>query len=149
MIIETADFGKFEFEPQDILHFNSGLYGFENILEYVLINLDEHGSLMCLHPAAGKVPSFIVMDPASIFGDYRPIVSFSDLKELGVQKAEELKYLVIAVVTEDYRNSVVNLKSPIAINPASRQARQIIIENSKYQVRYPLFSAGKGENICL
>jgi flagellar assembly factor FliW len=37
------------------------------------------------------------------------------------------------------QNTVINLKSPIAIHPENNSAKQVILENNDYPIRYHLF----------
>jgi len=48
--------------------------------------------------------------------------------------------MLIAVISENIENSVVNLKSPIVINPSNKNAIQAILQNQDYLLRYPLFT---------
>ncbi len=66
-----------------------------------------------------------------------------DLEELGVGDETELKFLTIAIIKKDIRDSVVNLKSPIAINPATKTAKQVILQNT-YPLRYKIMVAEEG-----
>lgn len=140
-----TEFGELEIKQEDIIHFEEGLYGFETTHDYVLINHDEQGIIMTMQTINGEIPQFIVLDPFAVINNYNPKVLKDDLHNLGVKSSEDLKFLVIAVVKEDFRDTVVNLKSPITINPKNNKASQVILENDDYSMRYPIFNQDGGK----
>jgi len=73
--------------------------------------------------------------------NYHPELSDDDILALNTNKDEiiNLKYMLIAVITEELENSIVNLKNPIVINPNTRHAIQAVLQNQDYPLRYPLF----------
>lgn len=146
MLFKTivTEFGEFNINENDIIHFENGLYGFEDVHEYVLINHDDHGAIMTLQPVQGSVPQFVLLDPFTVVHSYAPRLSKADLKLCGGLEGEELKYLVIAVVKENYLETVVNLKSPIVLNPITHNARQVIVENEDYSMQHPVFDKKGG-----
>lgn len=146
MLFKTivTEFGEFNINENDIIHFENGIYGFEDVHEYVLINHDEHGTIMTLQPVEGNVPQFVLLDPFAVMHTYAPRLSKADLELTGCESEGDLKYLVIAVVKENYRETVVNLKSPIVLNPITHTARQVIVENNDYSMQHPVFDEKGG-----
>lgn len=149
MKIATADFGEIEIAPESIIHIPDGLYAFEEIKDYVLLQFNEsqaQGPIMCLQSIDGMHPSFTVMDPFYFYPAYNPQIAPEDVAKLKCDDPAGLQFLVMAVIDIDIRNTVINLKSPLVINPENRLAQQVILENGDYQLRYAIFSEnGKGE----
>lgn len=143
----NTEFGEIEISPDALIHFEQGLLGFDEVKEYVLINHDEQGLIMTMQSTQGEVPQFVVIDPYAVYQDYSPIISEKSLAMFETKQADKLKYLVIAVVQENYLDTVVNLKSPIVIDPATKKAAQIILENADYPMRYKVFG-DKEERLC-
>ncbi|NLJ30259.1 MAG: flagellar assembly protein FliW [Clostridiales bacterium] len=111
---------------------------------------DDSNVIWSLQAADAEVPSFIVIDPFTIVPDYRPELSKADLAGLGETDFSSLCFLVIAVIKPELSESVVNLKAPLVININTNQARQIILEDSDYPIRYKLFADRKQEDAgCL
>lgn len=136
-----TDFGEMEVTQSDIIHFDEGILGFEDIKDYVLISHDEHGSIMTLQYADGVVPQFVVLDPFVVKADYTPVLPATASKLLG-EPLGKLTYLVIAVIKENYLETVVNMKSPIVINTQTNKAAQVIVENDDYSMRQRVFDNG-------
>ncbi len=127
-------------DSRNIITFPEGLLGFEEIHEYLLFHEDEENFLWSLTAANdSQIPSFIVMDPFPIREDYHPSLSERDLELLGNPQPEDLCFLVIAVIRSPLSDSVVNLKAPIVINIYNQRAKQVILEDAEYPLRYRLF----------
>lgn len=140
MKITTRDFGEIEVQENDIINFVCGMYGFEEYKRYVLLKDNPGDDIMFLQSLDNSELSFVLVDPYAIFRDYDPDLNEEDLEELGANDETELKFLTIAIIKENIKDSVVNLKSPVAINPATRSAKQIILQNS-YPLRYKIMAA--------
>ena len=139
MLINSAVLGEVEISDEDIFNVPDGFYGFDGNGKYALITkVDEDVTLRWFQPVEAQVPCFVVFDPGDILLDYRPILEPSDLRALEASNIGELEFLTIAVVPENIRDITVNLKSPIAINRRKGIARQVILRNTDYPIRFPL-----------
>lgn len=137
MNIITRDFGELEVSEDDSISFTSGMYGFENFKSFIILKENPDDDIMFLQSLENSDLSFVLVDPYSIFLSYDPNLYEEDLAELMVKSEKDLKFLVIAIIKENVKDSIVNLKSPIAINPKTRSAKQVILQNS-YPLRYNL-----------
>ncbi|QSX06028.1 flagellar assembly protein FliW [Sedimentibacter sp. zth1] len=141
MNINTKEFGEIEIQDNDIINFKGSIYGFEKYKKYVILNNSPEDSIMYLQSVENEDLHFVIVDPYAIFPLYTPILNDEDYKNLEITKGKhnKLKYMLIAVISENMKDSVVNLKSPIVINPDNRLAVQSILQNQDYCLRYPLF----------
>lgn len=137
--MDAGNIAGMEKDAKTVLRFEEGLYGFETVKDYVLLQEDDTGTIWSLQAADGPVPSFIVLNPFTVAGDYRPRIPREDYEALGSPEEGDLCFLVIAVISEEPEKTVVNLKSPVVINVKTRAGKQIIMEESDYPVRYRLF----------
>ncbi|MDD2495774.1 MAG: flagellar assembly protein FliW [Tissierellia bacterium] len=133
--VETRDFGNILVNKEDIINFSYGMYGFEEFKRYIILKDDNEEDVMFLQSLDNSDLSFVLIDPYIIFREYEPILYKEDLSELNVKNELELKFLVIAIIGENVKDSVVNLRSPIAINPKTKLAKQVILQNT-YPLRY-------------
>lgn len=145
-ILKTRDFGEIEVNEEDVINFLCGMYGFENKKRYVILKDSPEDDIMFLQSVDDGNLSFVLVDPYAIIGSYEPVLNEEDLKDLEVKEETELKFLVIAIIKENIKDSVVNLKSPIALNPKTREAKQVILQN-QYPLRYN-FIADEEEDKC-
>lgn len=127
--------------------FPEGLFGFEEYHTFIPFSIEEDNEAMFFLQSEEEAHlSFIIMDPFLLKADYCPHLSDADKKALGVSEEEELSYYVLCVTKEPAEESTVNLKCPIVINAATRQARQVVLDAEEYGLRHPLkeFSSKEG-----
>lgn len=142
MTITTRDFGTMELDESELLHFRAPIFGFEGLEKYVLLSDDEAGAgLMWLQSVDDSQTCFILLAPEEIGMEYAPRLA-ADTKEL-LQLDDAPALRLIAVVPEDFKQTTVNLKSPIVINTAKKLAAQVILEDD-YPIRMPLFGDEEG-----
>ncbi|MCI8599406.1 MAG: flagellar assembly protein FliW [Lachnospiraceae bacterium] len=144
MKINNKYFGPIEYASEDKIYFPEGLFGFEDHKEFLPIPFDEESdTLICLQSLDEEALCFILLNPFRFFADYNPQISEEDRSALGSPKNEDISYYVIGVIREQLSNSTANLKAPIAVNYCTRDARQIILEDSNYTFRHSLVSQQK------
>lgn len=151
MKLQTKYFGEIEYDADDCFSFPSGVYGFEEEKEFLLIPFEgSQSSLLCLQSTQTPTLAFILMDPFSLKQDYAPMLQQTELAALGVKENDALCYYVMCVVKQPIAESTLNLKCPIAINPDTRISMQVILESDEYEMRHLLssFSTDEGAVLC-
>ena len=140
-LINTRDFGQIEINEEQIFEFPSGVFAFEDVRKFALINpLGEDVYPMWLQSAEDIAPCFVVFDPTIIDATYQVALSRSEKALLDINDDTNLRYLVIAKVPENFRETTVNMKSPIVINCDNNMAAQFILQED-YPFRLPIYSA--------
>ena len=148
MKLQTKYFGEIDYEAGELLTFPAGLFGFEDEHEFLLLPFEgSAGTLLCFQSVHTPALAFVAMDPFALHADYAPVLQPQELDALGVKNSQELGYYVLCVVKKPVSDSTVNLKCPVAINPDTRVARQVILDADDYEMRHPLaqFGAKEGE----
>ena len=140
MEIKTQYFGTIPCSEEEFIHFSDGLFGFSDLKKYVpLAFQDNSDALISLQSIEDPKISFILMNPFQLYSDYAPALSEEDSRLLDASYNEEnISYYVICVIHDLMEESTVNLKSPIAVNTDTREARQIILDNPLYKFRHPI-----------
>ena len=139
MKLQTKYFGEIDYEAGELITFPDGLFGFEEEREFLLLPFDgSAGTLLCFQSVQTPALAFVAMDPFALHADYAPVLQPQELEALGVKESQELGYYVLCVVKKPVAHSTVNLKCPVAINPDTRVARQVILETDAYEMRHPL-----------
>lgn len=146
MEINTRDLGIITVNPDDIFEFPQGVYGFEEDTRFALFNkVFDDVPFLHLQSVNNEVPGFLVFEPKDFYPDYEPLVSKEDLNAMGVQSMQDLTFLVIANIPDSIEDLTLNIKSPIILNPATRQGRQVILQNPDYSIRFkPFLKESKG-----
>lgn len=151
MQLNTKYFGIVDYEPEDLLSFPNGLFGFESETGFLLLPFEgSNGSLLCFQSVNTPALAFVAMDPFSLYPDYAPKLSPEELQFLGAKENQDLCYYVLCVVKEPVCESTVNLRCPVVICPKDRTAIQVILEGTSYHMRHRLgdFSNGGGGPAC-
>lgn len=137
MKTNTKYFGEMDYEANEIITFPEGLFGFEDENEYLLIRFDnEDDTLLALQSVKTPYLSFITLNPFRVMPDYEPYVSDEDLEFLDVNNQENVAIYTIAVVGDEVKDTTVNLKAPLVINPETKKGRQVILEDPAYTCRH-------------
>ena len=139
MNINTVRFGEIEIADEKILQFANGLPGFDNCFRFTIISSEETDPFLWLQSLEEPDVALAVINPFRLFPDYSPIVNEDDLEKIGNPADDDILALTVAVIPVKYENMTTNLVSPILINLKDNQARQIIMENSSYQVKQPIY----------
>jgi flagellar assembly factor FliW len=150
MEITTREFGAVQIEDDAVYEFPEGVYGFDADRKFAVFSREIEGySFLYLQSMDNLVPCFLVFEPWDMYPDYRPLMSREDMDTCGVDDIEELIFLVIATVPSRIEDLSINAKSPIVLNPRTRKAKQIILQNPDYIVRYyPFRQDGKEGSSC-
>ena len=139
MKIDTRYFGEVEIGDEKILHFEHGLFGFEEYKDFtVLYDIEGEGEpfFSWLQCVTEKNLAFPVVNPFKVKEDYNPVVEDALLGPIGECEAEDLLVFLLATVPSDPKKTTVNMKAPLVINTVNRQGIQIIVENEDYAIRH-------------
>ena len=148
MKLQSKYFGEIEYLDDDVISFPAGLFGFEDEHQFLLLPFEGSlGTLLSFQSIQTPALAFVAMDPFALMPDYTPVLQPNELKDLGVSDSQELGFYVLCVVKTPAADSTVNLKCPVAINPDTRVARQVILEAEAYEMRHPLNQFGSGEGV--
>ncbi len=145
MKTQTKYFGEIEYSGEDVLTFPQGMFGFEEERTFLLLPFSGNGTLFSLQSLKTPGLAFVAVDPFSLSADYAPVLQPEELKALGVEDSHDLLYYTLCAVKSPAAVSTVNLKCPVAINDETRQAMQVILEDSRYGMRHLLSDIEKQE----
>jgi flagellar assembly factor FliW len=125
MQIKTFQFGIVHFNEENILKFKSGLFGFEELKNFLLIKPADDNIFYWLYSIEKPDIGFPLIGLNVIYEKY---------------PAEE-KFTAFGIVTmnKDPLKITLNSKAPVYINQDDRTGFQKIVEDEKYIVHYNLF----------
>lgn len=142
MKITTRIFGEIEIADDKIIVFENGIIGFPDLKNFALIHDEEKGTNTGIRFMQSlDEPSFAmpVMDPLLVKPDYDPKVDDELLASAGNISSDNILVLVTATIPGDLTKMSVNLQGPFIINVEEHKACQIIVENSDYPVKFPIY----------
>ncbi|TDS34750.1 flagellar assembly factor FliW [Halanaerobium congolense] len=149
MELMTRDFGKIEIEKDQIINFKGGLPGFEEYQEFVLLPFADDSPFIIMQSIVNPELAFITIEPRNLISDYEFEISDKKEKELKINSIEEILVLNIITLKNKIENITANLSAPIIINLKERLGSQIILDNHKLSVRYPIFAEAEQQSAQL
>ena len=141
MEIMTRDFGKIEIDRSDIIFFESGLPGFEELEEFVLLPFAEESPFIIMQSVKNPDVAFVTVEPGNLISDYEFEISDRVEKSLKIESVSSLLILNIITLKDKIENSTANLSAPIVINLEEKLGRQVILDDQRYNVRFKIFAA--------
>ncbi|NLO24519.1 MAG: flagellar assembly protein FliW [Clostridiales bacterium] len=144
MKLSTRFFGELEYEKEDILHFPSGLLGFEECRDFIPIeNPDGGGVFRWLQSADRPELAFVVMNPFFIMADYEFDIPDGVVGVLKLKRPEDAQVMAVVRIPDKLSGMTVNLRAPIVINAVNNRAVQVVLEDERYSLRHPVVSTVK------
>jgi flagellar assembly factor FliW len=135
--LNTKYFGEIDYDVNKVITFPNGLPGFPDAHRFILMSENDPPDMFywmqCVDD--GDIV-FTLMDVYRIMADYDPVVEPDELAELGDLSESPLEVYNIVVIPDDPKEMRVNLKAPVVINSITGLAKQVILENDNYPLRY-------------
>ena len=124
MKITNQQFGEIEFSEDNVLKFENGIFGFEELTQFLLIRT-ENELFFWLNS---------IDQPDLVF----PLVGLRLVDE-SYPQYDDNEAFGIVTFNNDPKKVTVNLKAPVYINQDKKLGYQTIIDKEKYPVNYYLF----------
>lgn len=146
MKVKTKAFGDIEVSDKQKIFLKSGLFGFEDSHEFVLLDSEEDSPFYWLQSENDPEVAFVVIEPSLIIPDYDLKCDPNDLLDLGIKNDNDILKFAIVTIYENPKDITINLLGPIIINKTNKEAKQIINQNDSYSVKHPLLQT-RGDNV--
>ena len=139
IMAETLRFGTIEVEPDLLLHFPTGVIGFETCTRFTIISQGDSSQTSWRWLQSLDLPAlaFPIMEPWDIRPDYTATLSDYDTLALGITDTDPtLLFVIVTVPAKNPREMTANLIAPIVINVATQEAKQVIVQETEYTTRH-------------
>jgi flagellar assembly factor FliW len=138
LTVQSDLLGDLQVRSGDALHFTTGLLGFPECRRFALVRA-EHDGLFWLQSMEYSTLVFLLVDPFTVVQDYSIDVAPSQLAELGAHRPADIGLLsVVTLPTAAGEQPTANLQGPVAINFATRMAKQLVLSETDFGVRCPI-----------
>jgi flagellar assembly factor FliW len=135
--IEETEFECVRVKTENVIHMPSGLLGFEDIKQFVLLTDPEEEPFSWFQVLDDPSLAFLVLPPFGAIPDYNPELSDEDVQALELDDPADA--LIYNIVTPRTGHATINLKGPIVINRFTLRGKQVVLQNaSEWSVRHPL-----------
>ena len=137
MILNTKNFGEIEVGEQDVLEFEYGIPGFENMTQFVILGkTDDESPFFWLQSVQNSNLAFVIMNPRDLVPDYEVEIDMFTANLLKISDENDALIYSIVTVPEDITKISINLKAPIVINAKNNKGCQVVLENEKYRFKH-------------
>ncbi len=139
--MNTSRFGMVEVAQSDVVEFADGLLGFENLKRFFIVDPADDTLILWLQSADAADVAFPILEPKIFKSDYKVRLSANELRVLKIDSASNKDTLVYCILTipEEITSLTANLKAPIVINTASQLARQVVLQENEYSVKFAMY----------
>jgi flagellar assembly factor FliW len=125
-------------ETETYIVFSEGLVGCGNWKRFVLLTDEAQdlpvGVLQCIDEPS---VALLVTDPSLVVSDYAAPLTAEDRKDLRLSSdARPVMYTTLTVAKDG--TITANLLGPLAVNPLTRCAKQLVLAESSYSARHPV-----------
>ena len=140
----TLRFGEIEVDENEIVHFADGIPAFEDEHEFLIIPYDEESPYVFLQSLTTPELAFLMTMPFVFFPEYEFELDDANQEKLGLARQEEmLVYMLLTIPDGQVELMTANLTAPIVMNQVTMQARQIVLDKSRYTTKHRLFPVKK------
>jgi flagellar assembly factor FliW len=149
LTVYTKAYGKIDVDERQKITFPAGLYGFESLKDYVLLD-GEKQPFFWLQSLESVGAAFVLIDPFLFRPDYEMDINDDELTEIGVQTPENALFFTIVTVPQDGGPMTANLQGPIVINRKQRLGKQVILNDPRWRTKHDIQQelAGSKKAVC-
>lgn len=142
--VNTLRFGEIEVDEGKIVHFADGIPAFEDEHEFLIIPYDEESPYVFLQSLTTPELAFLMTMPFVFFPEYEFELDDANQEKLGLTHQEDMIVYVLLTIPDGQAESMTaNLMAPIVMNQEAMQARQIVLDKSRYNTKHRLFPVKK------
>ena len=136
--LSTSNFGNLSIEKENIITFEQGLLGFEELKQFAIIDVEECLPFEWLVSVEDPIVAFPILNPTFFFSDYKPSLSKDDLVLLDIKKEKDVETFCIVTLGKKPEDVTLNLKGPILINMKNKMGKQVVITEDYYSLNQQL-----------
>src|SRR3990167_596666 len=123
--LSTNRFGNLIIEKENIITFDQGILGFEELTQFAIVAVEECLPFEWLVSLEDPLVAFPILDQTLLFSDYKPSLRKEDILLLDIKKEMDVEMFCIVTLGETPENVTLNLKGPILINMKNKIGKQI------------------------
>ena len=132
--LSTNNFGNLSIEKENIITFEQGLLGFEELKQFAIIDVEECLPFEWLVSVEDPIVAFPILNPTLFFSDYKPSLSKDDLVSLNIKREKDVEMFCIVTLDKKPENVTLNLKGPILINMKNKMGKQVVLAEDYYSL---------------
>ena len=145
--IRTTRYGELEtiqVTEDAVLAFPEGIPSFERHRRFALVEDTKLAPFCWLQSLHDPLVGFLVVEAGLLMAEYEFEIADPDVELLGLDDSSQARVLAILVVPENVRAMTANLQAPLIVNPLKHIAKQVILTDERFPLRFPVFGGAGG-----
>ncbi|NME82799.1 flagellar assembly protein FliW [Clostridium sp. SM-530-WT-3G] len=138
MVLVSKIHGEIEYEHKDIITFEKGILGLEDLKKFLLVKLEQYEPFYLLQSIEDEDIGFILACPFDFYNQYEFDLKEDLIERLDIKNQEDVTIFTTVTLNSNVSKITTNLKAPIIINISNKLGEQIILDKEKYQIKHPL-----------
>ncbi|MDR1298546.1 MAG: flagellar assembly protein FliW [Deltaproteobacteria bacterium] len=138
---DTKRFGEMEFPEDSVITVLGGIIGFPTLTRYVLLQRPNDAPFYWLQSLDDPTMALVLVNPVLFKADYSPTLPEGLHAELKAGDDGVTLFAIVTIPPGRPQDMTANLLGPLAINPDSRLARQLVLDDRHYSHRQPVIPA--------
>lgn len=139
MEIVSPIHGKIIYEENEVITFEKGIPGFQNLKKFVFKEVGDDTPFNILQSIEDKEIGFILISPFAVYDDYEIKLNDEILNSLKIETSDDVLLFSIVTLSSNINEITANLKAPLIINIRSKKGQQYIIDKDIYKIKEKVF----------
>ena len=137
--VATKAYGLIDVDKRQKISFPQGLFGFEKLREYVLLDADRQ-PFYWLQSLDVEQVAFVLVNPFLFRPDYELNIGNEELADIGIRSPEEALIFSIVTIPPDGSPMTANLQGPLIINRDTRAGKQAILSDTRWKTKHDIMA---------
>ena len=141
LILESYHYGKIAYDKSELIKFEKGLLGFEDLKKFIIREIEENKSFRLLHSVEDSKIAFVVINPFEFKDSYEIDIEEEVIERLNIQNESDVMLFNTVTLHNDPSKITTNLRAPIVINVLNKKAEQVILKTEEFKIKHSLMEA--------
>jgi len=137
--VATKAYGLIDVDERQKIIFPQGLFGFEKLKDYLLLDA-ERQPFYWLQSMDAEDVAFVLVNPFLFRPDYEVNISNEELDGIGVNSPEKALIFSIVTIPQDGSPMTANLQGPLIINRDTRMGKQAILSDDRWKTKHDIMA---------
>jgi len=137
--VATKAYGLIDVDERQKIIFPQGLFGFENLKDYLLLDA-ERQPFYWLQSIDMEQVAFVLLSPFLFRPDYELNISNEELAEIGINAPEKALVFSIVTIPPDGSPITANLQGPLVINRDTRTGKQTVLSDARWKTKHDIMA---------
>ena len=115
------------------------MLGFENLKKFFVVDPGDSTLILWLQSVEDEKIAFPIIEPKIFKPDYIAKLLPADMRSVELENITEARIYSILTIPSNITQMSANLKAPVVINNDKKIARQIVLQDSKLNVKHEMY----------